>query len=56
MRHELQLLIHLQAHDLRKGDEHPACTLTGYGTPFTTDDVAPTDLLGNESSSVRIKG
>jgi len=56
MRHELQSLIHLQAHDLRKGDEHPACTLTGYGAPFTTDDVAPTGLLGNESSSVRIKG
>jgi len=26
MRHRLQWFIHLRAHGLRKGDEHPACT------------------------------
>ena len=30
MRHGLQWIMHLQAHGLRKGDEHPAYTsLTG---------------------------
>jgi len=34
MRHTLQWFIHLRAHGLRKGDEHPAYTLHGVGIPF----------------------
>ena len=36
MRHRLQWFIHLRAHGLRKGDEHPAYTThgVGYGTLF----------------------
>ena len=34
MRHRLQWFIHLLAHGLRKGDEHPAYTPHGYGTPL----------------------
>jgi len=38
VRHRLQWFIHLQAHGLRKGDEHPANTFLGCGTlyPYTT--------------------
>jgi len=32
MRHRLQRFIHLQAHGLRKGDEHLAYTPRGYDT------------------------
>ena len=36
MRHRLHWFIHLRAHGLRKGDEHPAYTtlLMGCGTPL----------------------
>jgi len=36
MRHRLQWFIHLQAHGLRKGDEHPAYTFHGiwHTLPF----------------------
>jgi len=34
MRHRLRWFIHLQAHDLRKRDEHPAYTPRGYGTLY----------------------
>jgi len=33
MRNRLQWFIHLRAHSLRKGDEHPAYTLYRCGTP-----------------------
>ena len=34
MRHRLQWFIHLRAHGLRKGDEHPAYTPRGVWHPF----------------------
>ena len=38
MRHRLQWFIHLRAHGLRKGGEHPAYTL--HGTPYLKSDTA----------------
>jgi len=34
MRHRLQWIIYLRADGLIKGDEHPAYTPHGYGTPL----------------------
>jgi len=34
MRHRLQWFIYLRAYGLRKGDEHPASLLIGYGTLY----------------------
>jgi len=35
MCHRLQRFIHLRAHGLRKGDDHPAYTPHGHGTPLS---------------------
>jgi len=37
MRHRLQWFIHLRAHGLRKGDEHPAYTPHGVWHSFRSD-------------------
>jgi len=41
MRHRLQWFIHLRAHDLRKGDEHPAYTPHGLGTVYLYLSLSP---------------
>jgi len=35
VRHRLECFIHLWAHDLSKGDEHPPTLFMGYSTLFT---------------------
>jgi len=39
MRHRLQLFIHLRAHGLRKGDEHPAYNRHGVWHSFFTRGI-----------------
>ena len=46
MRHRLQWFIHLRAHGLRKGDEHPAYTPHGVWHSFTF--FVDMDLHGGE--------
>ena len=41
MHHRLQWFIHLRAYGLRKGDEHPDCTLMGRGTLYFLTLKAP---------------
>ena len=54
MRHKLQWFIHLRAHGLRKGDEHPAYTPRGvwHTLPFTPYPRLPHGMVyGTEGGS-----
>jgi len=54
MRHKLQWFIHLQAHGLRKGDEHPAYTPreVWHTLPFTPYPRLPHGMVyGTEGGS-----